>query len=86
MIRIEFTSSALKSIKKLNKTVQEKIMSKLEDFSQHRPTDYKKLKGYNDLYRIRVNEYRIVLQLVIIENTAYVIRVGHRREVYKNLP
>ncbi len=45
---------------------------------------YKKLRGY-PLYRIRVGDYRIIYSVDEDSKTVYIIRIGHRENVYKGL-
>jgi mRNA interferase RelE/StbE len=46
-------------------------------------TDIKKLKGYEDIFRLRVGNYRVVMEVIWQGEVAYVIRIRHRREVYQ---
>jgi len=43
----------------------------------------KKLKGTGDLWRVRVGDYRIVYQIEDDRLLIVVIRIGHRREIYR---
>ena len=45
---------------------------------------YKKLKGY-PFYRIRVGDYRIIYSVDESAKAVYVIRIGRRENVYKDL-
>ncbi|MFJ9697675.1 type II toxin-antitoxin system RelE/ParE family toxin [Kitasatospora sp. NPDC101183] len=47
--------------------------------------DVKKLTGNDDLYRLRVGDYRAVYQLRGDVLLVLVVHVGHRREVYRDL-
>ena len=85
-IEVKFRPSALRDLKKIDSKTFDKVIAMLRRYTNGDQVNLKKLKSSSNLYRIRVDNYRIILELVIIENTAYVIRVGHRREVYKNLP
>lgn len=49
-----------------------------------RPARAEKLTGY-DFYRIRVGDYRIVYQIEDDRLVIVVIRIGHRREIYRRL-
>ena len=44
----------------------------------------KKLKGFEDAYRIRISDYRI--GLFIIDNTTVFARFLHRKDIYKFFP
>jgi mRNA interferase RelE/StbE len=46
------------------------------------PAGCEKLTGEN-LYRIRQGDYRVVYSITDAELTVLVIRIGHRRDVYR---
>lgn len=48
-----------------------------------RPAGCEKLSG-QDKYRIRQGNYRIVYSIQDTELTVWVVKVGHRREVYRS--
>jgi mRNA interferase RelE/StbE len=48
-----------------------------------RPPKTKKLKGVGDLWRVCVGDYRIVYQIEDDRLLIVVIRIGHRREIYR---
>lgn len=50
-----------------------------------RPGGCKKLVGADDAYRIRVGDYRIVYEIVDKILTVYIIRVAHRKDIYRSL-
>ena len=47
-----------------------------------RPPGCKKLKGYKDLWRIRVGDYRVVYTIDDAKRLVDVTRIRHRSEVY----
>ena len=51
--------------------------------SQPRPPGCDKLVGPEDLYRIRAGDYRIVYQVRDEILLVLVVKIGHRREVYR---
>jgi mRNA interferase RelE/StbE len=51
--------------------------------SEPRPHGCEKLSGRLDLYRVRVGPYRIVYAIDDPATEVDVIKVGHRREVYR---
>jgi len=84
--RIELTETAAKSLAKLDRQVSRRITKflreTLAELDDPRSAG-KALVGPNALWRYRVGEFRIV---VSIEDTAVrvlVIRIGHRREIYR---
>ena len=86
MIQILFTAQAEKQIAKLNRNVRLRIISSLERLREAYPVgDMRKMQGYDDLWRLRAGDYRVVMQidLVTASITITVIRVAHRKEVYR---
>jgi mRNA interferase RelE/StbE len=47
-----------------------------------RPAGGEKLRG-NELYRVRQGSYRILYEVLDQELTVTIIKVGHRRDVYR---
>ena len=47
------------------------------------PVGCKKLVGSEHTYRIRVGDYRIVYDIQNANLTVFVIRIRHRRDVYR---
>ncbi len=45
----------------------------------------KKLKGAEDLYRIRISDYRIVYEIRNERLVVLVIKIGHRSRIYRGL-
>jgi mRNA interferase RelE/StbE len=55
----------------------------IEGLAQNpRPPDCKKLKDMDDLYRVRVGDYRIIYQVKDEEVLVLVVRVAHRKDAY----
>jgi len=50
-----------------------------------RPRGCKKLRGGTDTYRIRIGDYRAVYDVDDEARTVLLLRVRHRREVYRGL-
>ncbi len=48
-----------------------------------RPPGCRALAGEPDVYRVRVGDYRIVYEVLDERLIVHVVRVGHRREVYR---
>jgi mRNA interferase RelE/StbE len=60
------------------------MMPRLEQLgSVPRPPGCKKLKGGDNVWRIRVGDYRIVYVIDDAARTVDVTRIAHRREVYE---
>ena len=81
--KIEIKKSAVKELNNLPSNDLKKIIQRIQNLADNpRPHDCKKLTG-EEKYRIRSGDYRI---LYFIEDdiiTIYVVKVGHRRDVYR---
>jgi mRNA interferase RelE/StbE len=81
--KIEIKKSAVKELKKIPKNDLKKIFSKIASLgSDPRPNDSKKLSG-DEKYRIRQGKYRILYEIIDDILVVYVVKVGHRKEVYR---
>jgi mRNA interferase RelE/StbE len=86
MIQLFFTAQAEKQLAKLDKNTRLRIIAAPDRLREAYPVgDIRKMQGYDDLWRLRVGDYRIVMQidLVTASITITVIRIGHRKEVYR---
>ena len=82
MYEIIFSDTASKQFKKLEQKIQQRIFNAL-DRIKIRPEAYLiKLVG-QDLYKFRVGEYRLLMDLFQDKLVILVVKVGHRRNVYK---
>jgi len=51
-----------------------------------RPSGCEKLAGPSALFRVRQGQYRVIYTVVDTHHSIEVIKVGHRREVYRSAP
>ena len=84
--RIEFKPSAAKEFSQLPKNVQKRITAKVNTLTDNpRPRGVEKLEGRANRYRIRVEDYRVIYEIHDEVLLVLVVRIGHRREVYRGL-
>lgn len=84
--RIEYRNSVKKELQKLIHTDRVGIINKIEGLKANpKPEGSAKLKGSRDLFRIRHGDYRVIYQIKKNVLLIIIIRVGHRRDIYKNL-
>ena len=81
MYQIILRKKAKKFIDKLPKNERIRIVRAIETLPNGE--DIKKLKGQNDLLRLRVGEYRIIYTIDNGELIIYVIDIDNRGEIYK---
>ena len=82
--RIEFTSSGTHDFSKLTDDVQQRLMPKIDALAHEpRPMGIQKLQGRVNRYRILVGDYRVVYEIQDRILVVLIVRIGHRREVYR---
>ena len=82
--RIEIKQSAKKELVQLPKPIAEKITMQIIALADNpRPNGCKKLVGTEHSYRIRINDYRVVYSIFDQELIIQVIKLGHRRDIYR---
>lgn len=81
---ILFTDRSKKQFSKLNKDIQKRVISYLENRVSSHPYNFgKSLVGdKKGLWRYRVDDYRIICNINNNELLILVIDVGHRRQIY----
>ena len=80
--KVFFKKSVEKDLKKIPNKFLSKILEKIAALKNNsKPEGSEKLTGH-DLYRIRQGTYRIVYSIQDNELTIWVIKVGHRKEIY----
>ena len=82
--KIFITDKALKQLKKLGKNDQERIIKSLERI-RIRPESYITKLIDDPGYRLRVGEYRIILDIEKEKLIILVLLIGHRKNIYKKL-
>lgn len=86
--RVEFAKSAKQEFDRLPAKIQNKVLEACRILSTNPFSEIlkiKKLKGADSLYRIRIGDYRVVYEVRREVLLILVIKIGHRREVYRNL-
>jgi mRNA interferase RelE/StbE len=84
---IEFRAAVLKSLKRFPKRDLVRIKKKIEELGSNLPNpDTTKMKGDNSFHKVRSGDYRIIYEIHDDRLVILVVKVGHRKEVYKKLP
>jgi mRNA interferase RelE/StbE len=82
--QVDLTPASVRQVKKLTPNIQQKVVLKLEELAlEPRPDGVVKLQGAASLYRVRLGKYRIVYQIQDELLLVTVVKVAHRREVYR---
>lgn len=82
--QVEFSRQAQKQFEALPRQIQQRLQPQIDTLVEEpRPSGVKKLKGAENQYRIRVGSYRIVYEIQDAVLLVILLRIGHRREIYR---
>ena len=83
---IEFRPPVLKSLKRFPKKDLVRIKKKIEELGQNLPEpNTTKMKGNNSFHKIRTGDYRIIYEIHDDRVVILIVKIGHRKDVYKGL-
>ena len=82
--KIYFKDSVRKDLDAIPKGDLQRIIERIGNLAADpRPLGCEKLSG-QEKYRVRQGNYRIIYSIQDTELTIWVVKIGHRREVYRN--
>ena len=80
---IEIKASAAKALRRIPPEARRRLIEAIDRLA-HEPAAGGTLKGeFSGLRRLRVGDYRIVYEVIGGKLTILVVRIGHRRDVYR---
>ena len=81
---VELTRTAEKQLRRIAKRDRNRMVEAIRGLADSpRPHGARKLQGYDDVYRIRVGRYRVVYEVFDDRVIVIVLKVGHRKDIYK---
>ena len=84
---VEFRPNILKSVKRFPKRDLVKIKKKIDELSINLPDPaITKMKGNNTFHKVRSGDYRIIYEIHDNKLVILIVKIGHRKDVYKKLP
>ncbi len=84
MYEIIFDKKVIKDLKRIDKIWQVKIIQKIDEVLCINPYEGERLMGnMSNFFRLRVGDYRIIYEVVDKTITVEVIKIAHRKDVYK---
>ena len=82
--RIEIAATAEKQLKKIRREDEVRILRSISLLaSEPRPGGCRKMSGYDDIYRIRVGNYRVIYEIDGKRIVVIILKIGHRKDVYR---
>ena len=83
-MKITVSPRAEKELKNISKVDQIAIVKKIKSLPKlGSKQKIEKLKGYNNIFRIRIGDYRIIYRKKASE--IYIVLIGHRKHIYQLL-
>ena len=84
---IEYTETAIKQLRKLDKHVRRRILDVMDEriatLEQPRSTGKALTGPLGELWRYRIGDYRVVCDIQDEAICILVLEVGHRRDIYR---
>jgi len=81
MYSIQIEENAEKFLKKLQNKDREMILNKIYSIRDNPFRYLKRLQG-EKLWRLRIADYRAIMDVLISANKIIVLRIGHRKNIY----
>ena len=83
MYSIELTRNSEKEFDKLPRDMQIRLVNVLERIKIN-PFHFIKRKEGTDDFILRIGDYRAIVEVDISKQLIYVVKIGHRKSIYKN--
>ena len=81
--KVEFSKRVRKDFREIPEHDANRILSKIKALAEEPlPADSKKLKG-EELFRIRLGNYRVIYSIEDEKMLVFVVKLGHRKDIYK---
>jgi mRNA interferase RelE/StbE len=82
--QIVFAGSARKELEIIDSNFVQRILRKIESLASNpRPSGCEKLKGQENLWRVRVGDYRIIYSIYDSGHLIDIVLIRHRKDAYR---
>ena len=76
----------MRELRRLDRQVIPRIVSVVDDLcTDPFPSGVRRLQGVENMYRVRVGDYRVIYEVIKTELVVHIVRVRHRKDVYERL-
>jgi mRNA interferase RelE/StbE len=83
---VVFLSAAARELRSCPPPIRQRLKTAIDSLATNpHPPGAQRLRGPDRLIRIRVGDYRILYRVIRERLVVLVVRVGHRREVYREM-
>jgi len=84
---VEFRPAVLRSLKRFPRRDLVRIKRKIENLASNLPDpNTTKMKGNNPFHKVRTGDYRIIYEILEEKLVILVVKIGHRKDVYRRFP
>jgi mRNA interferase RelE/StbE len=81
---IRYAESASRALKELPSKMQIRVAARIASLAHNPyPPGTRKMAGEEHTYRIRIGDYRVVYDVLEDTIVVLVLRIGHRKDVYR---
>jgi mRNA interferase RelE/StbE len=81
---IEISRTAERQLKRLPQAERQRIARTVAMLAiEPRPRGARKLAGYDDVFRVRTGRYRVIYSVEEDRLVVLVLKIGHRKDVYR---
>lgn len=82
---VQIARRAVRALTALPRREQQRVRAAIDLLADDpRPPSCRKLAGEDAAYRVRVGDYRIIYEVFDRRLVVQVVRIGHRRDVYRH--
>jgi mRNA interferase RelE/StbE len=82
--RIEVSTTAERQLKKIQREDVVRILRSISLLAgEPHPSGSRKLSGYENIYRIRIGNYRVIYEIDGKRILVVILKIGHRRDIYR---
>ena len=82
--RIEVSATAERQLRRLARKPRSRIIEAIRALARDpHPRGCRRLRGFEDVFRIRVGRYRVLYSVEKKEILVIILKAGHRRDVYR---
>ncbi len=81
---IEISRTAEKQLERLPRDEQQRVATAITALGlDPYPPGSRKLTGYDDIFRIRIGRYRVLYSVAAQKLLIIILKIGHRKDVYR---
>lgn len=82
--KIAISATAERQLRKISREDAIRILRSISLLAvDPRPAGCRKMSGYEDIYRIRIGNYRVIYEIDGKRIVIVILKIGHRKDIYR---